>query len=53
MLNLPKLCVCACLYEGATSQVEGMNRNITRGEAKVIWCEKATWCHEGLWSVAS
>ena len=52
MLNSPKLCVCVCLYEAATSQVEGVNR-IIRGEAKVIWCEKATWCHEGLWSVAS
>ena len=51
MLNLPKLCV--CLYEGATSQVEGVNTNIIRGEAKVIWCEKAVWCHKGLWNVAS
>ena len=55
MLNLLTVCVCVCvcLYQGATSQVERVNKNIIRGEAKVIWCEKAVWCHEQLWNVAS
>jgi len=53
MLNLLKLCVCVCLYQGATSQVERVNKNIIRGEVKVIWYEKAVWCHEQLWNVAS